>query len=88
MFQHIFFRLCSSDLKLFTVSTGPKSHFCVLGFKLNWFPRIVDKDKDLFELGLCLNDEVCVEADNAQERMRTDNVSQVLNLMLSVVMTV
>ena len=25
----------------------PKSHFCVLWFKLNWFPPIVDKDKYL-----------------------------------------
>ena len=50
--------------------------------------------KDLSELrnlGLCLNDEVFVEAeaDNTQEMMKIDmSVSQVLNLMLSAVLTV
>ena len=46
---------------------------------------------ELREIGLCLNDEVYVEAeaDNAKEMMKIDmNVSQVLNLMLSAVMTV
>ena len=37
------------------ISTGcvllvPKSHFCVLGFKRNWLPQIIDRDKDFWGL--------------------------------------
>ena len=51
--------------KLFTVSTGPKSHFCVLGFKLNWFPRIVDKDKyfcELLDILSMIRDGCCLQS--------------------------